>query len=324
MVILSEAKDPSALWCIPRHNPTLPLTAAQASAYYEDTGEPEMLLDEDKATDSQKFQGQRCEVFGALTAEKIRAALTCRFSLLPHQALARLASSWYGASAQAMLNGDYSPISKWTQVQSQLAAEEGFKLEDVLELLRICRRSAIEGEKWSEDIFSVVDDCINEALVSIGREVKWAIPATLNYVSTPAKKAEPAGDAPTLQTPCGTPLLDQQGDPSDASSEDWSDDRRDFGRNRLRLPIRVRIAAGGSSEEVTHTQNVSRSGVYFVTRRKSYVSQMALKVTYPYWAERGAINREYRAKIVRMDRMADGSVGIAVEFTESLGARPKR
>ena len=46
---------------------------------------------------------------------------------------------------------------------------------------------------------------------------------------------------------------------------------------------------------------------------------MALKVTYPYWIEVGAINREYNAKIVRMDRMTYGYCGIAVEFTESLG-----
>ena len=142
-----------------------------------------MLFDEDRVTEAQKSQLQRCVAFGAMTAEKIRAAENCRFSLLPHEALARLASSWYGASAQAMLNSNYAPIHNWTQVQSQLAAEEQFHLEDVLELLRICRSVAIQKEKWSEDIFSIVDDAINEALVSVAPEVAWTIPRTLDYLS---------------------------------------------------------------------------------------------------------------------------------------------
>jgi hypothetical protein len=151
-----------------------------------------MLLDEDKVTEAAQFQRQRCAAFGATTAEKIRAARHCQFSFLPHEELARLASSWYDASAQVMLNGNYTPIHTWTQVQAQLAAGQNFELEDVLELLRLCRNAAIQGENWSEDIFSVVDDAINEALQSITAKVAWTIPVTLNYVSANAQKAEPA------------------------------------------------------------------------------------------------------------------------------------
>jgi hypothetical protein len=89
----------------------------------------------------------------------------------------------------------------------------------------------------------------------------------------------------------------------------------------LKLPIRVRAAGEKSIDEVTHSQNVSRSGLYFRTRNSSYKMHMPLKVTYPYWTQPGAINREYRAKIVRLDRRTDGSFGVAVEFTESLGPR---
>ena len=283
-----------------------------------------MLFDEDKITDAQQYQRQRCAAFGALTAETIRATHNCRFSLLPHDELARLVSSWYDASAQAMLNGNYAPIITWTQVQSQLAAEERFELEDVLQLLRICRSCAIQGEKWSEDIFSVVDDAINEALVSVGGDVSWTIPAQLNYLSVVAPKVETVPPGQTSPSPSGTAVQDRLDEPADAWSDNWSDDRRDFGRNCLRLPIRVRIAnASASGDEITLTQNISRSGVYFVTRGSSYKSQMALKVTYPYWSEPGGINREYKAKVVRMDRLWDGSFGVAVEFTESLGPRKR-
>jgi hypothetical protein len=281
-----------------------------------------MLFDEDRVTEAQQSQLQRCVAFGAMTAEKIRAAENCRFSLLPHEALARLASSWYGASAQAMLNGNYAPILNWTQVQSQLAAEEQFHLEDVLELLRICRSVAIQKEKWSEDIFSIVDDAINEALVSVAPEVAWTIPRTLDYLSVSGSKPEPAAPEHAAQSSFSTAVLEQPDALPGIWSENWSDDRRNFGRNCLRLPIRIRIAGPQASlDEITRTRNVSRSGLYFLTQRSTYSPEMALKVTYPYWTELGAINREYGANIVRMDRMKDGSVGVAVEFTESLGPR---
>jgi len=285
-----------------------------------------MLLDEDRATEASQFQRQRCAAFGAMTAEKIRAAANCQFSLLPHDELARLASGWYDASAQAMLNSNYSAINTWTQVQAQLAAEQNFELADLLELLRICRSAAIQGEKWNEDIFSVVDDAINDALRSISSDVSWTMPGSLNYLSANlsagATKPEPtARPGTTHSTASHAAVPEQSAEDLEPWSGDWSDDRRDFGRNCLKLAIRVREPAGGAVDELTHSQNVSRSGLYFLTRNSSYKLQMALKVTYPYWTEPGAINREYRAKVLRLDRMADGSFGVAVEFTESLGPR---
>jgi hypothetical protein len=276
-----------------------------------------MLFDEDKITEAQQSQRQRGAAFGAFTAERIRAAQKCRFSLLPHEALAHLASSWYDASAQAMLDSNYAPIINWTQVQSQLAAEERFEMEDVLELLRICRKTAIQKERWSEDFFSVVDDAINEGLVSIASEVPWTIPRTLDYVTGLARQPEPA--APS-SVPSSVAMPEETQTEPLVWSENWSDDRRDFGRNCLRLPILVRVPDPILSlDEVTHTENVSRSGLYFVTKRSTYAPRMLLKVIYPYWTELGAINREYGAKIVRMDPMEDDCIGIAVEFTESLG-----
>jgi hypothetical protein len=74
-------------------------------------------------------------------------------------------------------------------------------------------------------------------------------------------------------------------------------------------------------DELTHSENVSRSGLYFFTRSDAYRLQMEKMVTYPYWMEPGAINREYGDKVVRLDVMTDGYFGVAVGFTETLGPR---
>jgi hypothetical protein len=43
-----------------------------------------------------------------------------------------------------------------------------------------------------------------------------------------------------------------------------------------------------------------------------------LKVIYPYWTGPGSINREYSARVTRLDRLPDRSWGVAVEFLQNL------
>ena len=81
-----------------------------------------------------------------------------------------------------MLRGNFAPLDEWIRQQACLAAEEHFELEDLLQLLRICRRSAIEIDGWDEDVFSAVDEVINEGLLSIRAKVSWNIPDRLNYL----------------------------------------------------------------------------------------------------------------------------------------------
>jgi hypothetical protein len=71
------------------------------------------------------------------------------------------------------------------------------------------------------------------------------------------------------------------------------------------------------SEEITRTQNVSLSGLYFRTP-ESYGEGSPLQVTYPYWTDPGSINREYPARIARLDRLPDQTWGVAVEFLQTL------
>jgi hypothetical protein len=43
-----------------------------------------------------------------------------------------------------------------------------------------------------------------------------------------------------------------------------------------------------------------------------------LNVIYPYWTGPGSINREYPARVARLDPLPDRSWGVAVEFLQNL------
>ncbi|HEV2520903.1 MAG TPA: PilZ domain-containing protein [Candidatus Acidoferrales bacterium] len=247
---------------------------------------------------AQLLQQQRCQSFASLTADRIRTDEKCLFSLLPSDELARLAAGWYEACSQAMLRGNFAPIDKWIRSQSATAAAEGFTLEDVLELLRICRDSAFETERWSQNVFSKVEEVINEAVRST---CGWPALSEEDWVAL---------------APDGSEL-----NPFSVPTEEPPGERRTFERNRLQIPIRI-FSSGGKwkAEEITVTKSISRGGLYFVTQGNYLVDQI-VKVSYPNWTDHGAVNREYSAKVVRLDRVADHTWGVAIHFLESLGRR---
>jgi hypothetical protein len=149
-----------------------------------------------------------------------------------------------------------------------------------------------------------VDEVINEGLLSIRAKVSWKIPDRLNYLK--GSQSEPS-----------LKRTSKSSDPL-ARAEGRGDERRVSSRNRLALPIRVRCTTGRNpDDEVTLTQNVSRSGLYFTTQR-DYQIGSPLQVIYPYWREPGSINKEYSARVTRIDPLPDGSSGVAVEFVQSL------
>jgi len=264
-----------------------------------------MLLQKPEVTKAQaRQQRQRCERFAAGTADAIGTAGQCLFSLLPYQERVRQAASWYDACAQAMLRCNFEPLDEWMRRQACMAAEENFEMEDLLQLLRICRRSAIAIDGWDEDVFSAVDDVINEGLLAIRAKVSWNIPDHLNYLKE------------TQSEPALRPELNAS-DPL-ARAEVREGERRVSGRNQLALPIRILcITEQSQSDETTRTQNVSLSGLYFRTQ-ENYRIGSPLRVTYPYWTGPGSINREYAARVARLDRLQDIFWGVAVEFLQNL------
>jgi hypothetical protein len=259
---------------------------------YAGYSEVEMPFEEPEATGAQLLQQQRCDSFAARTADHIRVSESCLFSLLPYQELARISGGWYEASAQGMLRGNWAAIEEWIRHQSAKAAEQGFALEDLLELLRICRSSVIELERWNTDVVSELDDVINETLAGT---TGWATAPGLNYLLRRA--------SPDLS----------------AAAEARLTNTRSFERNRLQLPIRVRgVGKHSGLQEITRTQNISRGGLYFITE-ETYQLEQVLDVSYPYWKEDGAINCDYSAKVVRLDRLPDKKWGVAIHFSATLG-----
>ena len=249
-------------------------------------------------TDAESRHRQRREAFASVTGTRLRAVTDCQFALLPYEELARVAANWYEACAQAMVRGNYGPMDELVRQQARVAADQGFALDDVLQLLRHCRRAAIEVERWSEEEFADVDALIDQALRCLAGQVPWDIPEELSYLTGKGRSAPTQPILPGLR----------QRHP----------ERRSFQRNRLRLPIRVRASfRTGPVEETTHTLNVARGGLYFLSGHP-YVAGLRLLVTYPYWQDPDAINREYPARVVRVESQADGRCGVAVQFLVSL------
>lgn len=261
-----------------------------------------MPFNEIEITEAQAQQRRRGVSFAARTAEKIRATENCLFSLLPHQELSRRVAGWYEACAEGMLRGNYAPIDEWIRSQLRLAKREGFVGEDLLDLMLICRQSAIVLEGWNEDVLSPIDEVIDEILGT----------SRPKFASDSENKTALAHNSGVAKTNAAD---------SRVRLHEHGNERRNFDRNRLRLPIRVRgTDERGPMEEITCTQSISRGGLYFVAW-KDWHAEQALKITYPYWTDSNSINSEYRAKVVRVDCLSDGARGIAVEFKQSLSRK---
>lgn len=104
-----------------------------------------------------------------------------------------------------------------------------------------------------------------------------------------------------------------------ANITEWLDERRRTDRVEVALPVQVcsRDAAGDKFEELSSTLNACRDGLYFATQRPSYKVGMTLVVTFPYSV---ATDRTVRffGKVVRIDSLSDGRLGIAVELVTAI------
>lgn len=72
-------------------------------------------------------------------------------------------------------------------------------------------------------------------------------------------------------------------------------------------------------EDLRGSASVSRSGVYFQTSEKSYEIGLRLFVTMPYSNTPSALNREYLAEVVRVDRLPNGLTGVGVKLLMEMG-----
>ena len=95
-------------------------------------------------------------------------------------------------------------------------------------------------------------------------------------------------------------------------------------RNKLRLKlpqvVRVRPSEPHKYEfdEILSTLNAARDSAYFVSQNDLYEEGMRLFVTFPYSKAPGSINRDFVAKVVRIEDLGKGRRGIAVQILMPL------
>jgi hypothetical protein len=265
------------------------LQAYRAPGLFHDEPEP--------ARPHQQF---RLANFANYTAEKIRAAHNCAFSKLDHQELVQCVTAWYESCAQAMLRGNYSLIDQWVCRQGRIATDHRLELEDLLELLRICRSSAIVVEQWDPDVLLSVDDVINEALHSRVENPAWKISADVDY------RGRNSANPPSIE---GATKMTEE------AALERACERRVADRASLQLPIRVtgNGITGYRLDLVVQTESFSSNGLYFLAY-EPFSAGLRLQVRYPSSKDPGAVNKAFSAKVVRVDRRIGRSRGIAIQF----------
>jgi hypothetical protein len=108
------------------------------------------------------------------------------------------------------------------------------------------------------------------------------------------------------------------------SVTEWVEDRRRTERVDVSLPVRVSSESEADKfEEVSTTLNASRDGVYFASEVQSYKVGMSLVVGFPYShsAERTVY---FLGKVVRIDPLSDGRLGVAVDLVMTIANKQKR
>lgn len=255
---------------------------------------------EEGSDESKSRQIGRRERYAGVAGERLQATTDCQFSLLPYQELARAAGTWYEAVTESLLRANYGPLDEMIRAQVRVAADQGFELDDILQLLRLFREVAIKEEGWNEEQFGELDVVIDEALQALRGQVAWSIPEGLNYLT-------------------GESLADRE---LSSVGEPKSSERRHNARNKLRLPIRVKTYLPvGAVDEITRTENVARGGIYFVSKNPFY-KDVRVHVMYPFWEATDAINPEYQAEVVRIDDRGEYK-GIALRFLTDLRRQKK-
>ena len=95
-----------------------------------------------------------------------------------------------------------------------------------------------------------------------------------------------------------------------------TEERRKSRRIRIGQPVRIRPSDPRDTyfEDTTTTKNVSREGIYFVTRVSTYAEGMRLFVVVPHHAPKDPQDREYLGQVMRVEALPEKHWGIAVQL----------
>jgi PilZ domain len=106
---------------------------------------------------------------------------------------------------------------------------------------------------------------------------------------------------------------------TEVSSKKYSNDRRSR-RAKMVRPLRVRPSEPRDEhfEDLPSSLNVSKEGVYFLTRREGYYPGMRVFVTFPFSSPHDPLNCEYVAQVLRVDKLPNGKFGVAVHLQMTM------
>jgi len=100
-------------------------------------------------------------------------------------------------------------------------------------------------------------------------------------------------------------------------------ERRRSRRIRIGQPLKVSPSDPHDAhfEETATTKNVSRDGIYFLSKNKTYREGMRLFVTVPYHFPSDPHDLEYLGQVARIENLPDGNRGIAVQLLSSINTK---
>jgi|SRR5271170_3900646 len=87
------------------------------------------------------------------------------------------------------------------------------------------------------------------------------------------------------------------------------------------LKIRASYPSDAQVEETSTTKNVAREGIYFASQTGSYYEGMRVFVSLPHHSPREPEDREYLGQVVRVDKLADGMWGVAVQLLSEVHSK---
>ena len=110
---------------------------------------------------------------------------------------------------------------------------------------------------------------------------------------------------------------------SDGCMQGKQQERRRSRRIRIGQPLKARPSEPRDPhfEEISTTKNVSRDGIYFLSKNKSLYEGMRLFITVPFHTPGDPLDPEYIGQIARIENLPDGNRGIAVQLLSSLGMK---
>jgi len=97
-------------------------------------------------------------------------------------------------------------------------------------------------------------------------------------------------------------------------------ERRRSRRIRIGQPLKVRPSDPHDAhfEETATTKNVSRDGIYFLSKNQTYRAGMRVFVTLPYHFPTEPHDLEYLGQVARIEILPDGNRGIAVQLLSTI------